>query len=364
ELSYAAFNGDRVVTSFPRHDIVKLDDETYIQWQQQVRLALDGYDLIRFLDGTLPLSSQFIQTPDRSLAPNSSAQVFKQQDRLLTSWLLSTISAFLLPSFTDARSAFDVWTTATDLFAADIGAKQSRLCHELHSLKKVNALVECESRQSHAIQDIYLHANLVESVPSQVAEDSVCGGWLSPRRRGRTFQPRLQCQICNASGILPNGATIVTIESTDLPVPLYVCGMDVSHGERVGDEWMFPQVKSLRFSYYPQIGQNQLYDGQNQNYGVAGPYTGMSSLLMGDGTPARISAIGNGVLPTPSKLLHLSSVLCVLNIRKNLLSVSQFANDNVVFFEFHPTYCVINDIKTKETLLTGHIRDDCITFQY
>lgn len=73
-------------------------------------------------------------------------------------------------------------------------------------------------------------------------------------------------------------------------------------------------------------------------------------------------SVGHSFLPTQSKLLCLSNVLCVPSIRKNLLSVSQFANDNGVFFEFHPTYCVIKDIITRETLLKGHIRDGLYHF--
>lgn len=181
EPSIAAFNGERVVNLFPRHDVVKLADATYIQWKQQIKLVLDGYDLLGFLDGIAPLPSRFVHTPDGVLALNPSASVFKQQDQLLTSWLFSTIDVALLPSFTDARLVCDVWTIATELFAADTGAKQSRLRHELHSLKKdeekldiiltrlpsefegvvsspsmstshislqrvVNALVECENR--------------------------------------------------------------------------------------------------------------------------------------------------------------------------------------------------------------------------
>ncbi|KAK5834126.1 hypothetical protein PVK06_018000 [Gossypium arboreum] len=138
EPSLALFTSDCVITSFPRHEVVKLTEETYMQWQQQVKLILDGYDLLRLLDGTLPPPARFVQSIDGSLVPNPSAQGFKQQDQFLTSWLLSTISAPLLPSFTDANSASDVWTTVTDLFATDTGAKQSRLHHELHSLKKGN----------------------------------------------------------------------------------------------------------------------------------------------------------------------------------------------------------------------------------
>ncbi|KAH1081753.1 hypothetical protein J1N35_021514 [Gossypium stocksii] len=55
------FTGDRVVNLFPWHDVVKVDEGTFIQW---------------FLDGTLPPPSRFIQSPDGSLVPNPSALVF------------------------------------------------------------------------------------------------------------------------------------------------------------------------------------------------------------------------------------------------------------------------------------------------
>lgn len=65
---------------------------------------------------------------------------------------------------------------------------------------------------------------------------------------------------------------------------------------------------------------------------------------MGNGFPTKILSVGDTVISTNSKLLQLTNVLCVPSIRKNLLSVSQFAKDNSVFFEFHPSYCVIKDI--------------------
>ncbi|KAG8491110.1 hypothetical protein CXB51_014286 [Gossypium anomalum] len=87
-----------------------------------------------------------------------------------------------------------------------------------------------------------------------------------------------------------------------------------------------------------------------------------SSLLMDNGAPTRISSIGHTVLPMSNKLLHLSNVLCVSSIRKNLLSVSQFASDNNVFFEFHSSYCVIKDAQTQEVLMRGQFRDGLYHF--
>lgn len=40
-------------------------------------------------------------------------------------------------------------------------------------------------------------------------------------------------------------------------------------------------------------------------------------------------------------------------IPKNLLSVSQFARENNVYFEYHPFHCLIKDEQTQEVLLRG-----------
>lgn len=92
------------------------------------------------------------------------------------------------------------------------------------------------------------------------------------------------------------------------------------------------------------------------------PYTGNSSFLMGNGVSTKISFVWSTTIPTKAKLLHLSNVLCVPSIRKNLLSVSNFATDNNVFFEFHPSYCVIKDIQTQEILMQGQVRDGLYQF--
>ncbi|KAK5774418.1 hypothetical protein PVK06_042273 [Gossypium arboreum] len=195
-----------------------------------------------------------------------------------------------------------------DPFAADTGAKQSRLWHELHSLKKGNmsiktyiaqikslcALLETLgsrisdeerieiilarlSRQNRAIQKISFHANLVEPALSHVVESSARGGRSSPRGRGITFRPRIQCQICNRFGHLAqrcyyryhrnSDAPLSTppIQSQEGPTVSHGCRsaisppvgeMGVPDGGNVGDDWVFLHVKTPRVSYYSNVGQN------------------------------------------------------------------------------------------------------------
>lgn len=191
--------------------------------------------------------------------------VFDQQDSLLTSWLLSTISPSFLSSFIDVRTAHDVWLMANSLFVADSSTKQSQLRHELHSLwngslsirsyvnkitslcallaasgspiseaersavllaglssdfdsiistaslsssplpfqRLVDALIECEARQARSVQEVLVAANTVKG-PSLPSLDSSLrgGGQFSARGRGRSFRSRIQCQICSRFGHL------------------------------------------------------------------------------------------------------------------------------------------------------------------
>lgn len=257
------FSNNQLIQSFPPHVTVKLDDNSFVQWRQQIRLITDGYNLTGFLDGTITAPPRFVQSPDGCLMANPEALAYNQQDKLLTSWLLSTISPSVLPSFTDAKTANDVWITATRLFAPVSGAKLSRIRHDLYSIKKgamsvkdyiakiqnmcalidaagsrisdtekvgivlaglpsefdtvltlasfsseplpfqrlVEVLLEFESRQVRAVQEVPVHAHFVEAFSTPAVVDSGRGGRPSVSRV-RAFRSCAQCQICGRFGHL------------------------------------------------------------------------------------------------------------------------------------------------------------------
>lgn len=99
ESGSQAFTSARLIYLFPRHETVKLDDNNFIQWKQHIRLIIEGYELAGFLDGTIPIPPCFLTSPEGSLVPNPDALAFFQQDKLLASWLLLTISLPLLTFF-------------------------------------------------------------------------------------------------------------------------------------------------------------------------------------------------------------------------------------------------------------------------
>jgi len=61
-------------------------------------------------------------------------------------------------------------------------------------------------------------------------------------------------------------------------------------------------------------------------------------------------------------VLSLQNILYVPTLNKNLLSVSKFANDNNIFFEFYSYFCYVKHQVTKQILFQGIIKDGLYVF--
>lgn len=62
-------------------------------------------------------------------------------------------------------------------------------------------------------------------------------------------------------------------------------------------------------------------------------------------------------------VFHLKNLLHVPSVTKNLLTVSQFAHDNNIYFEFHPSFCLVKDQATGNILLKGLLQDGLYSFK-
>jgi len=86
-------------------------------------------------------------------------------------------------------------------------------------------------------------------------------------------------------------------------------------------------------------------------------YTGNDKIRTANGAGMNINHIGNAIVRTPHRDLHLNNVLHVPQAKKNLVSVHRLTKDNKVFLEFHPNFFLIKDQVTRKTLLEGRCRD-------
>lgn len=83
------------------------------------------------------------------------------------------------------------------------------------------------------------------------------------------------------------------------------------------------------------------------------PYCGTGIVTIDDGTNLFITHTGITSLTNCHNTLVLDNVLCVPNMQKNLLSVSQFTKVNKVHFEFHPSCCYVKGLKTHQIIFQG-----------
>ena len=107
--------------------------------------------------------------------------------------------------------------------------------------------------------------------------------------------------------------------------------------------------------YLPDTGASSHMFSDPSLLQQAHSYQGTEKVIVGDGTKIPITHKGTSTLQTPEFSFNLPNVLCVPNIKKNLLSVAKFTNDNQCFFEFFPWGYAIKEIKTGRTLLEGRV---------
>lgn len=82
-------------------------------------------------------------------------------------------------------------------------------------------------------------------------------------------------------------------------------------------------------------------------------YGGNDDIVIGYGNSIPITYTGFTQLVTPQTIFQLNNVLCAPQISKNLLSVSQFYNQNNTSIEFFPHCFVVKDLRTGASLAQG-----------
>jgi hypothetical protein len=110
--------------------------------------------------------------------------------------------------------------------------------------------------------------------------------------------------------------------------------------------------------WYPDTGATNHMTADLQNLNLsAEDYTSQDQVRVGNGQGLYIHHIGSSILCSSNQDFFLKNILHVPSISQNLLSVYQFAKDNSVFFEFHPSFFCIKDLFSGATLLRGKSKD-------
>lgn len=97
-------------------------------------------------------------------------------------------------------------------------------------------------------------------------------------------------------------------------------------------------------TWLPNFGASHHVTADLKNLSLYTPYDSRNDIVIGDGTGLNISHIGFIFLPTPSHFFKLHDILCVSNMKWNLISISQFCKTNQTSIEFLPNSFHVKDL--------------------
>ncbi|XP_034674371.1 non-functional pseudokinase ZED1-like [Vitis riparia] len=131
---------------------VKLDVTNYPIWKRQVQTAIRGYGLEGFILGTREVPPELIQVEDGTQMVNPAYISYQQQDHLLASWILASMSPSFLPQLVGSDTALDIWNTVGHIFTSQSTAKIMHYKHQLQILKKGSLPMVYSTKEAEILQ--------------------------------------------------------------------------------------------------------------------------------------------------------------------------------------------------------------------
>ncbi|KAL6322290.1 hypothetical protein AAG906_005259 [Vitis piasezkii] len=125
-----------VPISFNHSTSVKLENHNFLIWRKQIFSAIRGHNLQHFVIGVHDPPLKFRSSEDRSRGiVNQDFLDWEQQDQLLVSWLLSSMSEGVLLRCINCESAFQIWKTLEVYFASQTQPQKQSLSMNEYLLK-------------------------------------------------------------------------------------------------------------------------------------------------------------------------------------------------------------------------------------
>ncbi|KAA8529815.1 hypothetical protein F0562_034328 [Nyssa sinensis] len=121
---------------------IKLDSTNYLTWKAQISAALDVYDLLGYVDGSIPMPSEQIEVTVGDAAQrvaNPRFTEWKRADRHLRSAINATIHPSLLPHVVNLKHAFEVWNVLEKRMNSTSRSHIMQLRNDLQRVKKDSA---------------------------------------------------------------------------------------------------------------------------------------------------------------------------------------------------------------------------------
>ena len=116
---------------------VKLTDENFLIWQQQVEATIWGYGLESHLTGDEePLPEKIAGSTEGQTVMNPDFLAWRRQDQRLAAWLLSSLSESAMILVVGLKTTKDIWEAIQTNYANQSMAKVMQYRLQMQNMKK------------------------------------------------------------------------------------------------------------------------------------------------------------------------------------------------------------------------------------
>ncbi|OIT35369.1 hypothetical protein A4A49_59674, partial [Nicotiana attenuata] len=143
------------------------DSSNYCTWKSQVITLLFGYDLLGYVDGSLPFPSVHIQDGANNAFPNPAFKLWQRQDSLVRNAIMASVNPTIASLIAHAATAKHAWEILQTTYA---NKSQSRI----FSLRDTLANLKRDSRSiSKYVKDIKSISDDLASSGSPLANEEL-----------------------------------------------------------------------------------------------------------------------------------------------------------------------------------------------
>ncbi|GKV03485.1 hypothetical protein SLEP1_g15775 [Rubroshorea leprosula] len=335
---------------------VKLSSTNFLLWKSQVYPLIRSAQLLYHLEEAAPVQTII---KDGNEMGNPEYDVWLSNDGLLTSWILGTMNEESLSLVVGYDSALQIWRCLEEHYLAS--SKES----ELHLKGQLATKRGDGESLNDFIRKFKRTCDNLAAICKPVANlDKV---FQLSRVVGTRYQPYNLAVLSKApyptfnqytSGLLNNERDLQQSCTTTKRVTKEIStkDCDITRFDHAYQSEELPQALAIITleddkdqTFYADTGASDHMTSGTSNLIFKRPYNGKQNVYTGDGTPLHITHIGS----TSVGPLKLNNVLVVPNLKKNLISISKFTEENPCIFEFSSSGFVVKDQITQAILTKG-----------
>ncbi|WOL05075.1 hypothetical protein Cni_G13798 [Canna indica] len=117
-----------VLQTFSNPVSIRLDENNFLPWKQQTLATIRGFKLQRYIAGSHGIPAKFDSSEDEAQCNyNEEYLNWEQQDQLLMSWLLSSMSDPLTTRMVGCEYSYQVWQRLEEFFSSQTKTKVKQL---------------------------------------------------------------------------------------------------------------------------------------------------------------------------------------------------------------------------------------------